>query len=548
MKLGVVFLAVVVACQAIPARAGAPDVWAITGARIVPVSGPPIEKGTVVIRDGLIESVGPAVAAPADARTIDGTGLTVYPGLIDSFTFVEADQQAQGPGPEGGRRGGGPPQGGARAPDRDNPSGVTPEREALPLVKPDGRIESFRNAGITTVLAVPKGGIFRGQSALVDTAGASAQAMSVKTPVAQHVSFETGGGFNDYPGSLMGVIAVIRQKFLDGQHYKQEWQRYSATPKGYRRPAPSESLAAVVPALDRTVPVVIEANDDAMIRRALKIVSEFKLKAMIAGGLEAWKAADALKTAGVPVLLSLNYPERPGDMDPETTEPLRVVQARMDAPGGAAKLQKAGVRFAFQVGGLKDPKQFVGNAIKAVGSGLSKDDALRAMTLTSAELLGVSDQLGSIEAGKIANLVVTDGDLFEAKTKIKYVFVDGARFEMKVEAAPKPGEAAKVDVSGTWNLTVVTPGGNQDVTLTLTQSGTSFTGSMANAMFGTTDVKEGTVSGNKVSFSATVSVGGTSIDTTFNGTVEGDSMSGTVAVSGQGTVEFTGKRPRGAVR
>ena len=543
MRLGVVFLAVVVACQALPARAAAPDVWAITGARIVPVSGPAIEKGTVVIRDGLIEAVGAAVTAPADARTIDGTGLTVYPGLIDAFAFVEAEQQGPDQGPGGGRRGG-PQQGPQRTLDRDHPSGVTPDRQALTLVKAD-RSEALRNAGITTVLAVPKGGTFRGLSALVNTAGATPQEMSVKSPVAEQVSFETPGGFGDFPGSLMGVIAVIRQEFLDGQRYKQEWQRYNATPRGYRRPEPSEGLAAVAPTLDRATPVVLEANDDPMIRRALKIVAEFKLKAMIAGGLESWKTADALKAAGVPVLLSLNFPERPADMDPESTEPLRVIRSRMDAPGGAAKLQRAGVKFAFESGGLKDPKQFLANAIKTVGAGLSKDDALRAMTLSSAELLGVSEQLGSVDAGKIANLVVTDGDLFDAKTKIKYVFVDGNRFEMKAEAAPKPGEVAKVDVTGTWNLKVVTPGGTQEVTLTLSQSGSAFTGTMANPMFGSADVKEGVISGNKISFAATVNVGGTSIDTNFNGTVDGNSMSGTVAVSGQGTVEFSGTRPQG---
>jgi hypothetical protein len=232
-------------------------------------------------------------------------------------------------------------------------------------------------------------------------------------------------------------------------------------------------------------------------------------------------------------------------MDAESTEPLRVVRARLDAPACAGKLQKAGVKFAFESGGLKDPKQFLANARKTIDAGLSKDDALRAMTLTSAELLGVGEQLGSIDAGKIANLVVTDGDLFDAKTKIKYVFVDGARFELKAEAPPKPGEAAKVDVTGTWNIKVTTPDGVHEVTLTLKQSGSSVGGSIAGTMIGTTDIKDGTVAGNKVSFSAAVTVGGQTIETNFNGTVDGNSMTGTVAIAGQGAVEFSGTRPQG---
>jgi imidazolonepropionase-like amidohydrolase len=514
--------------------AGAPDVWAITGARVVPVSGPPIERGTVVVRDGLIESVGPSVAVPPDARVIDGAGLTVYPGLVDAFSFVEEEAKPQT----------GPPQP-PKAPDRANPPGVTPARKALDLLKPDGRVEAARTAGITTLLVVPKGGIFRGRSALVDMNGATARAMSLRTPVALHVSFETQGGFASYPGSLMGVISVIRQELLDAGHYKAEWDRYNATPRGYRRPEPSDDMEALLPVLDRRLPVVVEANEDKEIRRALRIAEEFKLNAIVAGGRESWKTAADLKARNVPVLLSLNFPERPTDVDPESRETLRTVQGRLDAPATAAKLQRAGVRFAFASGGLKTPKQFLANAIKAVQAGQPKDAALRAMTLSPAEIFGASDQIGSIEPGKVANLVVTDGDLFDEKTKIRAVFVDGERFEIKAEAAPKPGEPPAIDVTGTWTLTVTTPGGNQQATLTLTQKGTDVGGTFANPDFGTAELRNGTVSGKEISFTVTLSPPGSTIEVTFRGNVEGNAMSGTATVPGQGSFDFSGTRPQG---
>lgn len=522
-----------------PARAGSLDVWAITGARIVPVSGPPIEKGTVVVRDGIIESVGAAIGAPADARVIDGTGLTVYPGLVDSYAVVEAESKPEGPQQQG------PP----RGPDRENPPGVTPQREAIDFVKNDSRMEGMRAAGFTTVLAVPKGGVFRGRSVLVNTSGADGPAMAIKSPVALHVAFETQGGFVQYPGSLMGVFSVIRQKLLDARRYRQLREQYAASPKGIRRPVFSHEYESLIPALDKSLPVAMEANRDREVIRALLLMDEFGLSGMVAGGRESWKVAADLKKRNVPVLLSLNFPEAPADLDPETREELQSVRDRLDAPGCAAKLNAAGVRFAFQSGGIRSPKQMITNATKAIGAGLSKDVALRALTLSPAEILGVADQVGSIEAGKIANLVVTNGDLFDEKTKVRYTFVDGERFEYKEDApAAKPGDAsaAEVDVTGTWDLEVNTPEGTQKATLELTQKGAEVTGTFRTEMFGSSEVKSGSVAGKKVTVNVALNVGGNSLDITFSGDVDGDAMKGTANVAGQGTVDFSGTRkPKG---
>jgi imidazolonepropionase-like amidohydrolase len=528
-------LAIGVASDSRSARAEGPEVWAITGARIVTVSGAPIEKGTVVVRDGLITDVGVSPAVPGDARVVDGTGLTVYPGLVDAYAQAEAEKKAD-PADR-------------RAPDRDNPPGVMPHRSALDLLKPGSRDETMRNAGITTVLAVPAPGIFAGRSALVNLNGGSIRAMSVATPVALHVTFDTQGGFTDFPGSTMGVISVIRQEFLNAQRHKLAWAQYARAPKGMKRPQPNEDFDVLVDALDRKIPVVFHAHTDREIRRAIRLAREFNLRYAIQGGAEAWKSADALKADNAPVLVTLNFPEYDKDAAPADSVTLGALRAIEDAPANAAKLNRAGVRIAFASVGLRSPKDFLGNAAKAVAAGLPKDKALEAMTLGSARILGVDQQLGSVEKGKIANLVVADGDLLEKKTKIKYVFVDGTRYELKEDAAAAAAKAAgpaTVDATGTWNLTVEAPDARRQLTLVLKQSGTDLQGTLTSTEIGTNEISSGVITGNAVTFKVSLTFGGTSLDLGFTGTVEGNDMKGTVNVPGQGAAPFTGTRAPGA--
>ena len=208
----------IVATRFTKAQRSAIDTYAITNARIVTVSGPTIERGTVVIRDGLIAAVGPSVTPPADARVIDGNGLTVYPGLIDSNTSLGIPQASPSPSatPGGGGFGGlrpqAPPLSALNSP---QPAGLQPEVLAEDFIRPGGEeIEAARQMGITTALSAPRQGIWMGQSALINLAGETTQKMIVRSPVALHVGF-TPLRSGTYPGSLMGVFAVLRQMMLD---------------------------------------------------------------------------------------------------------------------------------------------------------------------------------------------------------------------------------------------------------------------------------------------------------------------------------------------
>lgn len=422
--------------SALPRSAGSaltapPAVWAIRNARVVPVAGAAIDKGTVVVRDGLIEAVGVDVPVPGDARVIDGQGLVVYPGLIDALSDIGLPSTAvSAPAAPGGRGGGAP----AVAASAGEPvTNLNSHVRASDLITDGGaRAEAARNAGFTTVLAAPGRGVFSGQSALVNLNGDRAT-MLVRSPVAMHIRMASaggGGGQRVFPGALLGVIAYLRQGLLDARRYEESWDIYNKNVRALRRPETDRALEALVPVLHRQIPVVIPGSTPTEVERAIQLADEFNLSLILSGAGEGPKVIDLLQAKRVPVLLSLKFPEAPKDAHPDSEESLRDLQRRAEAPAAAAALARANIRFAFTTEGLAAPKDFVKSAGRAVKAGLSPEAALRAMTLTPAELFGAQEQLGSIEKGKIANLLVTDGDLFAEKTKVKYVFVDGSRFEV----------------------------------------------------------------------------------------------------------------------
>ena len=431
------FAGLAVLTLALGLRADTPSVYAIRGARIVTAAGAPIDSGTIVIRRGTIDAVGASVTVPADAVVIEGAGLTVYPGLIDLGNTRAADQ-AIPPTPQNFR--------------------TTAELERwkrMQILKPqaraadaarvdDAELTRLASAGITSVLALPAGDVIAGQSALVSVAAPPDDPqigniveqrrglIVVKTPVAVHVSFpnQPRSGGNAYPNSLMGVIAFVRQAFLDAQHYRDVARHGTSGPQVPDDPA----MEALLPAIDGRMPVAFEANRAREILRVLKFAKELKLQPIVTGGREAVEVAADLKSQNVRVVYSLNFPQRPRALAPDADEPIETLRTRAAAPKAPVELAKAGVTFAFESAGLTDPRDFVKNAAQAVKAGLAEDAAIRALTITAATMAGAGDRLGSIEEGKIANLIVTDGNLFDEKTKITRVFVDGR--SIAIDATP----------------------------------------------------------------------------------------------------------------
>src|SRR3989442_7642944 len=266
-----------------------------------------------------------------------------------------------------------------------------PSLAAADQVKPGTALEDARSVGVTSALSSPRQGIFAGQSALINLAGEDASKLVLRSPVALTGQFSAGGGFGGgYPSSLMGTVAYIRQSFYDAIHYRDEVERYNRIKRGVNRPEHDKRLAALRPALKGELPVLFVANTDLDIRRALMIADEFKLKPIIAGALYGYRVADMLKAKNVPVILSVDFPKRAADLPDDEDETLRVLRQRAEAPKGAAKLAQAGGKFAFTSGSLR-PQDFIANVQRAVENGLSKDEALRALTINAAEIFGAAD-------------------------------------------------------------------------------------------------------------------------------------------------------------
>jgi hypothetical protein len=526
------------------AQGGEPQYFAIRGARVVPVSGPPIEDATVVVARGVILAVGGKdVAIPADAWVIEGKGLTVYPGFFDAFTDLGIPTAAPAQGEGGGQRGGGggaPP---AKGPE-DRP-GSTPWRTAANEVGlGDKRIESWRNAGFTTVVSAPKGGFFPGQAAVLDLAGERNGDLVVKTPVAIPVSLNPAGGFGSgFPDSKMGVLGYVHQVWLDVDWNNKAGAVYEKNPRGAARPRYDRVQSALAEALQEHALVLIPANSSLELRRALVLVDRWKVPGAIVGAQMAYEVADELAAKKLPVLVSLKWPEAEKDADPDDIPSLRTLRFRDKAPSSPAALAKAGVKFAFTSDGIASPADILKNAKKSVDAGLAPDAAIRALTLSPAEIFGVADRTGSIEKGKIANLVVTDGDLFGEKTKIKMVFVDGKRFEIREPDRPK--DPPKGDLTGKWKLKYTTPEGEEETTADLTMAPDGTLSGTTTGTRGTATIITGYASADKFSFTINIPLQGNNEDVTFSGTFEKDTMKGSISVLSF-SIDFTGTRPSAA--
>jgi len=520
------------------AQGGEPQYFAIRGARVFPASGPPLENATIIVSRGLITAVGKDVAIPPEAWVVEGKGLIVYPGLVDSFTDVGIPAAPAASGEGGPRRG----QEGARGPE-DRPAS-TPWRSAADEVSlSDKRIETWRNGGFTTAVSAPKGGIFPGQAAVLDLAGERAGDLVVKSPVAIPVAFQTSGGFGGgFPSSIMGVLAYVHQVWLDTEWSAKAQGTYEKNPRSVARPRYDRTEDALADALEDHALVLIPANNSIQLRRALELVDRWHVNGVLYGGQMAYEVAPEIAAKKLPVIVNLKWPEAEKDADPEDKASLRTLQFRDRAPSSPAALAKSGVRFAFYSGGITAPKDALKAAKRSIDAGLAPDAALRALTLSPAEIFGVADRLGSIENGKIANLVVTDGDLFDEKTKIKMVFVDGRKFEVREPERPK--DPPKGDISGKWKLSYTTPDGPEESTadLTMDKDGT-ITGTITSKR-GTASVIGGYLSADKFSFTINLPIEGSPADVAFSGTFDGTSLKGNISVQSF-SFEFTGVKPAG---
>lgn len=425
--------------------------YALTNVRIVTAPGKVIEKGTVVVRDGRIAAVGANVAAPAGVVTMDLSGHSVYAGLIDAATSVGlpsptralpgAADASGGRGGAGGGRGGGVPQAGRGQPlgqaAAPAPPVILPEldsdAQAADMFAPtDDQLKAFRASGVTTVGLVFDGGLFPGRVGAALTGNQSGTRLSLRSDVGQVVSFGTKRG--GYPSTGIGAVAFIRQAYLDGQYEARVEKAFKAGIPG-ARPTNDPFWRSMMPAATNTMPSWFLASNERQIVRVAEISTEMEIKnPVVVGSQEGWRVIPELKRTGATAVVSLRFPSpdsitgreflavgsgKPGKAPPSTAADTALVR------GNAAALIKAGIPVALASFGGEGNMTFRDRIRAAIAAGLSSDDALRATTVTPAALLGITSAVGTIEAGKLANLVVVSGNDLFAATPIKHVFVEG---------------------------------------------------------------------------------------------------------------------------
>lgn len=393
--------------------------YAIRNARIVTVSGATIENGTIVIENGKIIALGATANIPAGAESIDGKGLSVYPGMIDAGTsmgLVEIPQGANGTN------------------DLSEVTDNNPNERVITAVNPySAHISVTRNNGITSVLTMPRNGVVVGQSAVINLQGSTAPEMTLIAANALVINFPRvatfggfGGGFGRQPVDFNEAVRTrdtrieeIKQMFKEAEAYGKAQAAYAQDSR-LTRPKVDLKMAALVPYVRGEKPIIFTAERDRDIRAVVKFADDTKTKAIIYGGGESWKSADLLRQKNIPVIFTNIYSLPTRDDD--------AYDSLFDVAG---KLQKAGVKFCISTGDTgAEARDLPYHAGIASAFGLPKEEALKSVTLYPAQILGVADRVGSLEVGKMANVVVTSGDILEPTTKVLHLFINGRKLPL----------------------------------------------------------------------------------------------------------------------
>jgi N-acetylglucosamine-6-phosphate deacetylase len=408
------------------------EVYAITGASITVEPGKKIENGTLVIRDGKISEVGSEVTIPPEARVIELRGKHIYPGLVDAGIESDLPPAATVPGVAHWSR------------------EITPERSLAQEITPASTESLFgklRKAGITTALVSPRDGIIKGQSAVFSTGDLPTQEALLRSNAALHVrlTVSRGRGRDSYPSSPMGAVALARQTFLDAQWYAAAHQAYRTQP-GLAKPDDNLALQSLTQAIASGQPVVFDTLNEQYSLRADSFGREFGLQVVLKGSGQEYQLLQPIAKLNRTIIVPVNFPKPPAVQSFEQAIDVELEELTHWelAPENPARLRQAGVPILLTSFGLTDPSEFLPNVRKAVTRGLSKDDALAAMTVEPAKFLGVEATCGSLRQGQWANLIVASADLFDDACKVEEVWSRGRR--------PENAEKSTASMDGTWQI------------------------------------------------------------------------------------------------
>jgi hypothetical protein len=511
----------------------------IENALVVAQPGAAPTMSNILIRDGLLAGIGKDLAAPPDAKVMKGDSMYVYAGFIDGLSYVGVPKPKDDDRP---RYDGYP----GTAP--NDVAGIQPERSVLEMLKPsDKSIGDLRKLGFTAAHVVPRGNMLPGQGAIILLGGDNANDMVIRKGTSLFSQFV--GGRRVYPATDMAIMSKFRELYIQAEQAKAHAERYAKNPRGMARPETDVVLAAFNASIDQERPIFFAVDNVKEMHRAMTLQKELGFPLVLANVSDGFRAMDMLKSSGTPVFLSMELPEDKAGKkkkdDEKEEDPMqakmeeRRMAAMKDYVGQAAMMAKAGVSFGFS---SMDVKNFLrGNLERMIEAGLTADQALAALTTNPAKMLGLSDIMGTVEKGKIANLVISDKPYFEKEANVRYVFVDGIPHEYEVKKKKASNSDATSKAAGKWKMTIDAPGQPGDVELTITGEPGSFSGSLS--VGGESEsLRVIDLDGNTLTFEAPLDTGGQSLTLSFEVVIEGDSFEGSVSVGSFGTFDVEGSR------
>lgn len=535
LLLPILFHSIGVNAQSDPTgKSAATRTYAITNATIVQAPGKVMEAGTIVIKNGLISTVGKSVTIPDDAEVIDGTDMFVYPGFIDGMSYTAAKRPEPMARPDN-----------LFTPNPPNDyAGITPEHTVISQVDiGEKSISAMRKLGFTISHTVPYGRMLPGSGALLLL---SDKDHADKLILAEDASMYTQftGAPGAYPGNTLGIMAKWRTLYRNATYTKQHAEMYAKDPAGLERPTQDRVLGAFYPVIAKEKSVFYRTPSALHARRAMRMQNDLGFSLVLGNLEESWDLADAIKQHDAKVFMSINLPKEPKDSDDEekTEEVAQLEARRMDFYNmyltQYAELNNAGIKFGISSMETSASK-FKGNMKLIIDSGLSEEDALAALTIDAAELLGIDDIAGTLDAGKLGNAVVTTGPYFEKKSQVKYVFVDGDKYEYETKEPKKDGEAEEeiseegmAQIIGSWSFVFTTPQGEQTGKMIFENEGDEVTGIIQNDD-GTPDQDMNNISfvNGSLSFDFSFDGGGQSIEVVVVGDVTGTDFEGEASIA-----------------
>lgn len=504
------------------------NTYAITNATIVPSPGVKIEGGTIIISNGLITEVGTNLAIPDNAEVIDGTDHYVYAGFIDGMSNTGAKRPEAIERPDD-----------IFTPDPPNDyAGITPEISVVEqLDVEDSKIAAMRKVGFTISHTVPFGRMLPGKGSLILLKdGTHPDDLIFKQEVSLLSQFQGAPGA--YPGNTLGIMAKWRNIYRNAELSKQHAELYASNPTGLARPTQDRVLQAFYPVVDRSQPVFYNASSLLEAQRAIRLQDEMGFRLVLGNLAQGWALAPEIDS-DVSVFMSLELPETPesGDVEDESEEVQQLTERRQEFyerhMSQFDELTNSGVQFGFSTLGVS-ASRVKKNIIAMQEFGFDSSEALAALTTNAAELLGISNIAGTLEPGKIGNVVIATGPYFSDGSDVKLVFVDGHKYEFEIKESGSTDVSDEIanDVLGTWEYSGISPQGEISGTIVFTDETGELTGTISSSQGIYSDVlltnityREGTLS-----FDYSIDFGGQSLELILTGDIVGNSLEGDISV------------------